>query len=64
MARLAQRIALDPSRDYFTREFDPSILPSIRPAIGRVLIDDESRVWVERDSMDLQSIAVYNIVRP
>ncbi len=29
-------------------EFAPEILPSARPAIGRVFVDDEERVWIER----------------
>jgi hypothetical protein len=48
MARLAQRAPLDPARSYFAREFAPEILPKNRPAIARVFIDDEARIWVER----------------
>ncbi len=48
IARLAQRTALDPAREYFTREFASELLPTVRPTIARVLIDDDARIWAER----------------
>lgn len=48
VARLSQRVTIERAREAFARNFDPAILPQLRPAIGGVLIDSEQRVWVER----------------
>jgi hypothetical protein len=32
----------------FAMNFAPEILPAMRPSIGRVFVDGESRIWIER----------------
>ena len=45
---LAQRLPPERVREHFIMNFLPEILPQYRPAIGRVLVDPDQRIWVER----------------
>jgi hypothetical protein len=45
---LAQRIPLERAQRAFDGSFLPELLPVNRPAIGRVFVDDRTRLWVER----------------
>ena len=45
---LSAFMSADAARGRLALSFDPAIFPERRPSIGRVLIDDEGRLWVER----------------
>jgi hypothetical protein len=45
---LAQRIPLERAQQALTEPFLPALLPTNRPSIGRVLVDANGRLWVER----------------
>lgn len=48
MALAAGRLPPDQLAKRFEMNFAAQILPKERPAIGRVFVDDQDRVWVER----------------
>ncbi len=45
---LAERVPLERAQSAFRESFLPELLPAFRPSIGRVLVDDRERLWVER----------------
>lgn len=48
IANAARRVPLERAREAFSRNFRAEILPANRPSIGRVLVDSDQRIWVER----------------
>jgi hypothetical protein len=48
VALVSARMPLEAARDRLALSFDPAMFPERRPSIGRVLADDEGRLWVER----------------
>ena len=48
MALAAGRLPPDELAKRFAMNFDSQILPKERPAIGRVLVDNNDQIWVER----------------
>lgn len=48
VARAGRRIPPERAGQAFARSFAPEILPSNRPAIGRLLIPGDGSLWVER----------------
>jgi hypothetical protein len=47
-ALVATRMSPERLRDAFAMNFAPEILPTERPAIGRVIVAPDRRLWVER----------------
>jgi hypothetical protein len=48
LALISARMPAAAARARLASSFDPAILPDRRPSIGRVLVDDQGRLWVER----------------
>ncbi len=48
LALLTRRLPPERAREALAMSFHPEILPAQRPAIGRVLVDAEQRLWIER----------------
>jgi hypothetical protein len=45
---LTPYMSADKARERLALSFDPAMFPDRRPSIGRVVSDDEGRLWVER----------------
>jgi hypothetical protein len=48
LALVSARMPAAAARARLALSFDPAMFPEHRPSIGRVLADDEGRLWVER----------------
>jgi hypothetical protein len=48
LALVSERMPAPAARARLASSFDPAMFPERRPSIGRVLADDEGRLWVER----------------